>query len=135
MILDSSAVIAIVRAEAELGEFAHLIENDPAPLISAPTLLECLLVATPARAHQVGELLHVGGVDVIPFDETHARVAAAAHLAYGKRSGSPAQLSFGDCMTYALAKVTGQPLLFKGHDFTHTDITRLAEPAAAPRLR
>jgi ribonuclease VapC len=122
VILDSSAVIAIVRDEPEQREFATLIGDDPAPLISAPTLLECLLVSGAGRAHKVGELLQVAGVDIVPFDESHARVAAAAHAAYGKGSGSQAGLNFGDCMTYALAKVTGQPLLFKGDDFTHTDV-------------
>ena len=64
-----------------------------------------------------------GEIAIIPFDADHARVAREAYARYGKKSGSSARLNFGDCMTYALAKITGEPLLFKGDDFTHTDLT------------
>jgi ribonuclease VapC len=59
----------------------------------------------------------------VPFDAEQLAAARDAHRRYGRNSGSRAQLNFGDCMSYALAKVTGEPLLFKGDDFTHTDIT------------
>ncbi len=69
------------------------------------------------------ELLGDAEISVVPFDATQARIAREAYARFGKGSGSTAGLNFGDCMTYALAKVTGEPLLFKGDDFTHTDVT------------
>lgn len=68
-------------------------------------------------------LLDDAEIAVVPVDAAQARLARAAYARYGRRSGSRAQLNFGDCMAYALAKVTGEPLLFKGDDFTHTDVT------------
>jgi ribonuclease VapC len=67
--------------------------------------------------------LEAAGTTIVPFDEDQARVARAAYARYGKGSGSPARLNFGDCFSYALAKTTGLPLLFKGDYFTHTDVT------------
>ena len=125
MILDSSAVIAIVRKEPEQAEFAVLIEEDASPSMSAASLLECLLVAGEDKSEEVHELVRAGGIAVVPFDESQARLAGWAYQTFGKGSHHPARLNFGDCMAYALAKVTGEPLLFKGDDFTHTDI----EPA------
>jgi ribonuclease VapC len=123
VILDSSAVLAIVRKEPEQVEFAELIEQDPSPSMSAASLLECLLVAGEDKSEEVDELIQAGGISVVAFDESQARLAGRAYGNFGKGSRHPAQLNFGDCMTYALAKVTGEPLLFKGDDFTHTDVT------------
>lgn len=122
MILDSSAVIAIVRKEPEQAEFASLIEQDPSPRMSAASLLECLLVAGADKSGEVDELIQVGGIEIVAFNEAQARLAGRAYQEFGKGSHHPAYLNFGDCMTYALAKATGEPLLFKGDDFTHTDV-------------
>jgi ribonuclease VapC len=123
VIIDSSALIAIVRGEPEQAEFARLVERDPAPRLSAATLVECYLVAGPERAEEIDEAVQTGGIQVVPFDQSHARAAASGHARFGKGSGSRARLNLGDCFSYALAKVTGEPLLFKGDDFTHTDVT------------
>lgn len=75
------------------------------------------------RHADLDALLERTGTEIVPFDATHARVARSAFLRYGRSSGSPARLNFGDCISYALATVTGEPLLFKGEEFTHTDVT------------
>ena len=72
---------------------------------------------------RLDELLGDAEISVVPFDAAQARIAREAHARFGKGSGSKAGLNFGDCVTYALAKVTGEPLLFKGDDFAHTDVT------------
>ena len=72
---------------------------------------------------RVDVLLAKFGIQVIPFDENQARLARAAYRDYGRGSGRPAHLNMGDCFSYALAAVTGEPLLFVGDDFTHTDLT------------
>lgn len=122
MIVDSSAIIAILKQEQDAPVFAAALHAASRPRIPAPTLLESAIVAGPPNQEALDELVLVAGIQVIPFDDDHAEAARAAHLAYGKKSGSPAKLNFGDCMVYAVARATGQPLLFKGEDFTHTDI-------------
>jgi ribonuclease VapC len=78
---------------------------------------------TARRQHEVDRLLADVEIDVVPFDADHARLARDAYTRFGKHPSSKAKLNFGDCMAYALAKATGEPLLFKGDDFTHTDLT------------
>jgi len=129
VIVDSSAIVAVLRGEPEQVLFADLLAATPRWRVSAATLLETYLVQGPDRCGEVDELLASMDAEVVPFDAEQARVARAAHGHFGKGSGSPAQLNFGDCMVYALAKVTGEALLFKGDDFSHTDI----EPAVTPR--
>lgn len=76
----------------------------------------------------VDDLVSEAMLEIVPFDGRQVREARIAHARFGKGTGHPAQLNFGDCMSYALAKVTGEPLLFKGDDFAHTDV----EPAYRP---
>jgi ribonuclease VapC len=122
VIVDSSALLAVMNSEPDARELGERIEAAADPRISAATLVETSIVAGRKRQHIVDELLAWGGITVIPFDEEQARMARQAYVTYGKGSGSRARLNFGDCFSYALAKVSGQPLLFKGADFTHTDI-------------
>lgn len=122
MIVDSSALVAILRDEPEAPEFRHLVAANPTR-VSAATALETAIVMTGARHHEVDRLLSDAEIGVVPFDGDHARLAREAYARFGKHPGSKAKLNFGDCMAYALAKDTGEPLLFKGDDFTHTDIT------------
>lgn len=128
MILDSSAVVAVMNAEPESEDFARLLEASDGTRMSTATALEVYLVMRPGRAREVAEFLTEAGVELVPFDEHHLHAARAALTSYGRGSRHPAGLNFGDCMAYALAKVTGEPLLFKGDDFTHTDL----EPAYRP---
>ena len=91
--------------------------------MSAATALETSLVGRSGRAAAVNAWIQEAGVEIVPFDAQQLFEAQLAHSRFGRGSGSSAKLSYGDCVSYALAKVTGEPLLFTGDDFTHTDIT------------
>jgi ribonuclease VapC len=125
MIVDTSALIAILRQEEDAARFAAALESTSASRVSAATLVETGVVAGQARTEDLRELVRSGAIETIPFDAEHCRAALDGHRRFGKGSGSPARLNLGDCFSYALAKVTGEPLLFKGDDFRHTDV----EPA------
>lgn len=122
MIVDSSAFVAIIRAEPDHESHTAALGTVTSPRMSAASVLECAIVLGSRREAEVDALIQAADIAVVPFDVEQLAVARAAHRRYGRRSGSPAKLNFGDCMSYALAKVTGEPLLFKGEDFTHTDI-------------
>ena len=122
MIADSSALVAILHGEPEEEQFKEAIARHDTK-VSAVTALEAAIVLQPPRHRMLDELLGDAEISVVPFDATQARIAREAYARFGKGSGSKAGLNFGDCVTYALAKVTGEPLLFKGDDFTHTDVT------------
>jgi len=128
VIVDSSALVAIAIDEPEARVFAQLVEGAATVRISAGTLLESSIVLGPIGQKFLDGWVSSSGCEVVPFDEEQSSVARRAYLTYGKGSGSRARLNFGDCFTYALAKVTGEPLLFTGDDFTHTDVT----PAFTP---
>ncbi len=126
MVIDSSALIAILRREPEADEFIRLIAGHPDPILSAATLVEARMVAE-SRLGSTGkekleELIAAGGVRTVAFDEAQAALAHEAWRKHGRGNG-PAQLNFGDCISFALAKQTGRPLLFKGDDFTRTDLS------------
>lgn len=123
MIVDSSALVAAVRGEPDGQFLGSLINAADSVSLSAATLLETSIVVSPASHQALDDLIRNWSVRVVAFDAEQARVARNAYARYGKGSGSPARLNFGDCMAYALAKVSGEPLLFKGDDFNHTDIT------------
>ncbi len=127
MIVDSSAIIAILKPEPEGKSFRECILNATGKVaISAANYLECAVVIDGMRdqalSEQLDVLLHDFGVVVAPVTEEHARIARQAYVKFGKGSGHPAQLNFGDCFSYALAKESETPLLFKGNDFSHTDL-------------
>ena len=126
MILDSSAVVAILNGEPEAERFSHLITHAPGVSIAAPTLLELFIVADSAREPRVRSAVDavLSRIDarVVPFTAEHAALARGAYRDYGRGSGHPARLNFGDCITYAVAKATDEPLLYKGDDFRLTDI-------------
>ena len=130
MILDSSAVVAVMREEAELESFTDLIEQAPMVAISAATVVEASLVLGSSRHRDLDEWLDALGADVIALDLEQARIAREAHATYGRGSGSPARLNLGDCFSFALAKTTGRPLLFKGGDFEHTDVVPAYSPSS-----
>jgi ribonuclease VapC len=129
MIVDSSALLAILRNEPETAHCARAIENAISRRISAASFLETAIVIDgsrdPIASRRFDDLLREAEVLIEPVTEAQARIAREAYRDFGKGSGHPAQLNFGDCFTYALAKAKGEPLLFKGNDFTHTDITPL----------
>ncbi|RLV49830.1 type II toxin-antitoxin system VapC family toxin [Nocardioides mangrovicus] len=124
MIVDSSAIVAMARDEPECDVFAAALLGSRARM-SAASLAECGIVLDaqgPATRQRLDELLDELQIDVAPFTAEQARIARFAYRRYGKGSGSPARLNLGDCFSYALASVAGEPLLFKGENFTHTDV-------------
>ena len=120
--LDSSAIVAVLNGEEDGPQIQEVLARAPRVLVGAPTLLELSIVMGASRWAALEELLEVIGVNVVPFTAEHAQVAREAYVRYGRGSGSQARLNFGDVMSYAVAKVAGEPLLFKGDDFPHTDI-------------
>lgn len=126
MILDTSAIVAILEGEPEAAEFATLIESAGRVRISAATVLEASIVLGRERQEVLDDFLATAGAVVEPVDDIQLRIARGAHVTYGRSSGSPARLNYGDCFTYALAAAVDEPLLFKGNDFRHTDVRAAA---------
>jgi len=124
MVLDTSALVAILREEPEGLAFEKLLALANDPLISAATLFECSMVQAKFDHGLVDldDFLLSSGIRVAAVDVAQAHTARDAWLRYGKGRG-PARLNFGDCFSYALAVTTGRPLLFKGDDFAQTDVT------------
>jgi len=126
MIVDASALIAILRDEPEAGACAEAIERAETRRISAVNLVEAAAVIDgsrdPVASRRFDDLVREAGLVVEPVTEAQARVAREAYRDFGKSSGHPARLNFGDCFAYALARVTGEALLYKGEDFAHTDL-------------
>jgi ribonuclease VapC len=131
VVADTSALIAILLFEAEERRFREMLRDAPVRLISAVTRVELSLVAEGRKGISgrvaLDHLLQWGEFDVVPASAFHAELAIEAFRRFGK-GRHPAALNIGDCFSYALAKATGYPLLFKGNDFAQTDIT----PALAP---
>ena len=125
MVLDSSAVIAVVLKEAGYQDLLAKIKAAPGVAIGAPTLVETLIVLTARLRGEsllvVKQLLIAAEAEVIPFSEDHSHAALQAHVRFGK-GRHRAALNFGDCLSYATASVARQPLLFVGDDFSRTDI-------------
>ena len=128
MILDTSAIIAILYGEPEQERFAQLIQDADRCHMSVASLLELSMVvesqAGPDAARQIDVLIRRAGVVIEPISLEQGALARQAFLDFGK-GRNKAGLNFGDCFSYALAKATNEPLLFKGNDFALTDI----EPA------
>jgi ribonuclease VapC len=126
MIIDSSALIAILRGEPEAQAFAERIEKAQPVRLSAGTLFEASIVADKFRDPKVSarfdEVLELSKAIIEPVTAEHARIARQAYRDYGKGSGHPANLNFGDCFSYALAREKRESILYKGDDFVHTDL-------------
>jgi ribonuclease VapC len=125
MVIDTSAILAILFDEPERRHFNELIEADGIRLISAATFVEAALVVESRRGEAAGReldlLVHRAQVSVVPVDAEQAELARVAWRKYGKGRHA-AGLNYGDCFSYALAKVSGEPLLAKGVDFIQTDL-------------
>jgi len=128
MVIDTSAILAWLKSEPERERIVTALEAAPICRISAVSLLEAHIVLRarehPAMLEKLQRFLEEIGVVVMPFDEGQARLADTAFLHYGKGQNHPAQLNFGDCAVYALAKSLNEPLLFVGDDFAQTDIQK-----------
>ena len=128
MILDSSVLIAILRGEPEAAAFAATIQRIAERRISAVNYVEAAVVSDKSRdpiaRHRFDELVQEIGLTVEAVTWQQARIAREAYRDFGRGSGHPARLNFGDCFAYALAKDLAEPLLFKGEDFSQTDVLR-----------
>src|SRR6476619_7178926 len=125
MIVDTSALIAILRDEPEAPACARAIENSAVRRVSAANFVEAAVIIDasrdPVASRRFDELIKEAQIIIEPVTELQARIAREAYRDFSK-GGHPAKLNFGDCFAYALAKFTGEPLLFKGDDFNHTDV-------------
>lgn len=126
MILDSSALIALMRDEPEAAVFAVKIAQATTRRLSAANFVETAVVIDGSRdpilSRNFDELLREAQIKIEPVTESQAKLAREAYRDFGRGSGHPAKLNFGDCFAYALAKEKNEPLLFKGEGFRHTDI-------------
>jgi ribonuclease VapC len=126
MVVDTSALLAILFQEEDAQHYADAIAGAESVLISAGTLIEAGIVLDrklgPGTVRDLSTLIERASIEVVPVDAEQARIAIEAYRHYGKGNHA-AGLNFGDCFAYALAQVTGAPLLFKGDDFSKTDIT------------
>lgn len=128
MVIDTSAVLAWLKNEAERERVVAALEAHSTRRMSAVSLLEAHIVVRarehPAMVEKLHRFLEEIDAIIVPFDETQAGLADIAFQRYGKGQGHPAQLNLGDCAVYALAKFLQEPLLFIGNDFVQTDIGR-----------
>jgi ribonuclease VapC len=126
VIVDSSAIVAILRGEPEAPEFARAIAQNDCR-ISAANYVEAAVVIDsvhdPIVSRKFDDLIREGEITIEPVTERQAHIAREAYRDFGKGSGHPARLNFADCFAYALAKDLRDPLLFKGRDFAQTDVT------------
>ena len=126
MIIDTSALIVILRDEAEAKAFATAIADADRRRLSAANYLEAAVVIdgsrNPIASRRFDDLLREAEIVIEPVTEQQAKVAREAYRDFGRGSGHRAGLNFGDCFAYALAKTSREPLLFKGDDFVHTGI-------------
>lgn len=128
MIVDTSAIVSILRREEGSTELALTLAQAPVATLSAGSWVELAAVATRSgRAHlwnDAEQLMRDTPIIVAPVTVEQAEIAREAYRRYGMGTGHPAALNFGDCFAYALAKSTGESLLFKGADFAQTDVAR-----------
>ena len=128
MVLDTSALLVLLLDEPEAESFRVAVEEDTTRLVSAATLLEAALVIETRKGEAGGReldlLVHKADMAVIAVDADQIAEARRAHRRFGK-GRHPAALNYGDLFAYALARTTGEPLLFKGADFARTDVARV----------
>ena len=131
IVVDSSALFAIARNEVGAQRYLDALTGNQC-IIGAPKRLEAFIVihanGGDIERQELERLLGQATLGVVPFTELHSAAASKAFKRYGKGQGHPAQLNFGDCMTYAVAKLAAAPLLYKGGDFAHTDILSALKP-------
>lgn len=126
MVIDTSALIAILRAEPDAEIFASAVADAEVRRLSAASYVEAGAVIDgsrdPVASRRLDDLLRTANIQIEPVTVDQAESARAAYRDFGKGSGHPAGLNFGDCFAYALARAWSEPLLFKGNDFARTDV-------------
>lgn len=129
MVIDTSAVLAILLNEPTAPAIEAAIEKDPVRLMAAPSALEAAIVVEArygeAGGRELDLLLHKAGIELVPFDAEQTELARHAYRRFGKGRHAAA-LNFGDCFAYALSRRSAEPLLFVGNDFAQTDIAAVA---------
>ena len=132
MIVDFSALIAILKREPGSAVFEVAMNDADRVFISAATYFELSVVIDsrrdPAMSREIDDLLDRFSIDIEPVTPEQAHIARQAYRDYGRGSGHPANLNFGDCFSYALARAKREPILFKGDDFIHTDLRSAVKP-------
>ena len=132
MVLDTSALLVILLDEPESLKFRLAVEADPVRLVSAASLLETAIVIETRFGESGGReldlLVHKADIHVVSVDLEQVEIARHAFRHFGK-GRHPAGLNYGDCFSYALSQASGEPLLFKGEDFTKTDIESVPAPS------
>lgn len=130
MVLDTSAIVALLRAEPEAEALARAMAAATVRRVSAASYVEAGAVIDgsrdPIASRRLDELLEALEARIEPVTEDQARAARAAYRDFGRGSGHRAALNYGDCFAYALARDVGEALLFKGDDFGHTDVVAAA---------
>lgn len=125
MVIDTSAILAILLNEPERRSFNEKIEGDPVCLMSAASYFEAAIIIDNRVGHDRGRDLKLlvveAGIEIMPVTLEQAEIAREAYRRFGRGNHS-AGLNFGDCFAYALAKTSDEPLLFKGSDFSRTDL-------------
>lgn len=125
MVIDTSALIAVLFEEPVMAGLEQLIANSPATVMSAASYLEAGIVVLgrhgPAYLSRFDQVLERFGIAVVPVSPERARLAVTAYERFGT-GRHPAGLNYGDCFSYALAQARGEPLLAKGNDFARTDV-------------
>jgi ribonuclease VapC len=128
MIVDTSALIAILRDEPEARDFAIAIAEADRRRISAANYLEAAIVIDgsrdPIASRRFDDLVREAEIAIEPVTAEQAKVAREVYRDFGRGSGHAARLNFGDCFAYALAKTSGEPLLFKGDEFLRAGVRR-----------
>jgi ribonuclease VapC len=131
VIVDASALITIVLEEFGFEAYLETLLQSPANRMSAATFLEAAIVVdrlpNPRATIRFNELISDLGFIIEPVTAHQATIARDAHRRFGRGSGHPAKLNFGDCFAYALATARDEPLLFVGQDFIHTDVRRVLD--------
>jgi ribonuclease VapC len=126
VIVDTSALVAILRAEPDADIFVTALSRAGDPKLSAGSYIETAIVVDmnrdPVLSGRLDDLIAAVRLTVEPVTARHAEIARHAYRAFGKGTNHPAGLNFGDCFAYALSRATGEPLLFKGDDFSRTDV-------------
>jgi ribonuclease VapC len=131
VIVDSSAIVAILKEEPGFERYVSSLDRHrDRVFISAGTHLETAIVTdgvSPIVGQAFDRLMKASNIEIVPFTEEQARIARAAYRDFGRGSGHPARLNFGDCFAYALAVDRDEPLLYQGDDFGHTDVRNALE--------
>ena len=126
MIIDSSALVAILRLEPEALPYLQAMKTADARRLSAGNYLGVSIVIdknhNPVLSRELDELIRDANITIEPVTEEQVRIARDAYRDFGKGSGHAAGLNFGDCFAYALARAMREPLLYKGDDFSETDV-------------